>query len=132
MDNSKIRWIELTSISDSRGCLTAAEVENEIPFELKRVFIVHNVLQNRGGHAHLDTDQILIAVSGNLTVETYDGNVKSKFLLSKPSKALYVPRMVFIDLLNFSHDGVCLALANTVYDIEKSIRSLKEFEKVVL
>ena len=129
---SDIRWIDLATFQDQRGCLTAAEVNHEIPFELKRIFLVHNVIQNRGGHAHRDTEQMLIAASGSLTVRVYDGDLRREFFLNKPNKALFIPEMIFVDLINFSNDGVCLSLASTKYDIEKSIRTIEEFEKEVL
>jgi dTDP-4-dehydrorhamnose 3,5-epimerase-like enzyme len=127
-----LRWIELNSIQDERGCLTVAETNGIIPFNIKRIFLVHNVLKDRGGHAHRDTDQVLIAVSGSLTVRAYDGNMFREFSLNNPTKGLLVPRMIFVDLINFSSGGVCLCLANTHYDMNMSIRSLEEFEKAIL
>jgi dTDP-4-dehydrorhamnose 3,5-epimerase-like enzyme len=129
---SDISWIELKSIQDERGCLTVAEANSIIPFDIKRIFLVHNVVMDRGGHAHRDTDQVLIAVSGSLTVRAYDGDIFRDFFLNDPSKGLLVPRMIFVDLINFSKDGVCLCLANTHYDNSMSIRNLDEFKKAIL
>jgi hypothetical protein len=127
-----IRWIELNSIQDERGSLTVAEVNGIIPFEIKRIFLVHDVVKDRGGHAHRDTDQVLIAVSGGLTVRAYDGEMFHEFSLHNPTKGLFIPRMIFVDLISFSSGAVCLCLANTHYDMSMSIRSLDEFEKTIL
>ena len=129
---NNVRWIELKSIQDERGYLTVAEANRIIPFDIKRIFLVHNIVQDRGGHAHRDTDQVLIAVSGSLTVRVYDGEEHREFFLNDPTKGLLVPRMIFVDLVNFSSGGACLSLANTYYDISMSIRSLGEFEKAIL
>ena len=126
---SDIQWVELPSFQDERGCLTAGEVNREIPFEIKRIFMVHDVIEDRGGHAHRDTNQVLLAACGSLTVRAYDGESYDEFLLNQPNKGLLIPNMIFVDLVSFSEGCVCLSLASTHYDIGRSIRTLSEFEK---
>ena len=60
----QVKLISLPSVVDSRGVLTAIEGTKDIPFEIKRVFYMHHIERNRGGHAHRDTDQVVIAISG--------------------------------------------------------------------
>jgi len=123
----KIKIIQLTSVTDDRGTLTVMEGTKEIPFEIKRIFFVHNILKERGGHAHLDTEQVVIAVHGSFDVELFDGKNYKNLHLNNPEKGLYMPPMIFITMTNFSPDSVCLVIANTHYDIKKSFRSKNEF-----
>lgn len=124
---SELKWIDLKSSIDSRGILTSIESELDIPIEIKRIFYMHHVNSDRGGHAHIETDQIIIALSGMFEIELYDGKEKISFLLNDPTKGLYVPRLIFINLFNFSKDAVCLVLANTHYDMKKSIRNIEDY-----
>jgi dTDP-4-dehydrorhamnose 3,5-epimerase-like enzyme len=122
-----ISWKSLASVFDSRGILTSIESDIDIPFEIKRIFYMHHVISERGGHAHIDTDQIVIAISGSFTIKLFDGVNREEFKMDDPTKGLYIPRMIFIELCDFSNDAVCLVLASTNYDIKKSIRSIDDF-----
>lgn len=92
---------------------------------------MHHVTSDRGGHAHIDTDQIVIAISGTFQIELYDGENKVIFEMDDPTKGIYIPRMIFINLFNFSADAVCMVLANTHYDIKKSIRNITDYTKTI-
>jgi len=124
---SEVYWINLPSVHDNRGILTSVESGIDIPFEIMRIFYMHHVISERGGHAHVDTDQVVIAVSGSFAIELFDGNDKVNFFLDNPTRGLYIPRMIFIRLNDFSPDGVCQVLANTHYDIKKSIRNINDY-----
>jgi dTDP-4-dehydrorhamnose 3,5-epimerase-like enzyme len=129
--NNKCRIVELPSIQDSRGTLTSIESEIDILFRIERVFYMHHILMDRGGHAHRETDQIIIAVSGKFKVEILEGNDSKSYFLEDPKIGLYIPRMVFIEFYEFSADSVCLVLASDHYDISRSIRSKDEYLKEV-
>jgi dTDP-4-dehydrorhamnose 3,5-epimerase-like enzyme len=122
-------WIDFQDVKDDRGRLTALEVHNHIPFEIKRLFYVHQVEPgvDRAGHAHRETDQVLTVVHGMLNVEILDGKTSREYPLTDPGKGLYVPRMIWIRLHDFSEGAVCLVAANTIYDRSKSIRTWKDF-----
>ncbi len=122
------RWIDFPSINDERGSLTAIESGIDLPFRVKRLFYLHGIKEDRGGHAHTDTDQLLIALNGSLRVRLYDGKAWSEFILDQPGKGLFVPRMLFIEMDDFSEHALLLVLANTHYDITKSIRSLEAYK----
>jgi hypothetical protein len=126
-----VRWIDLPSYHDARGVLTAIEGEVDIPFAIERVFYMHHVAADRGGHAHTDTDQVIIASSGSLQVGLSDGATRATYRLDDATKGLYVPRMIFVELYGFSEGAVCLVLANTRYDMSKSIRSWQEYLKAI-
>ena len=128
-----IRWIDLPNAVDERGVLTAVEGGRSIPFEIRRVFYMHGTPSgiDRGGHAHRDTQQVVIPVSGRFDVELSDGREARPYVLSDPNRGLYMPPMIFIRLQNFSAQAVCLVLADTHYDRSKSIRTWEEFLSTV-
>ena len=127
----RVHWIDLPTTSDERGVLTAIESEADLPFGIKRVFLVHDVTAPRGGHAHRDTEQLLVAAYGCIEVRVSDGERHREFTLDAPTRGLYTPPMVFIDLRQFSPGAVCLVLASTHYDRGRSLRTWEAFLKAV-
>lgn len=123
----KSRIIEFKSIADKRGILTAIEGKQDIPFEIKRVFYMHHVVADRGGHAHIDTDQVLIPIHGSLRVVLFNGKEKNEYIMDDCTKGLYIPRLYFTDMYDFAPDTVCMLLSSTHYDIGKSLRSMEEY-----
>ncbi len=123
IDINNCKLINLPTINDQRGSLTSIEEVDDIPISINRIFYMHSISSNRGGHAHIDTDQIIIPISGNFFVKVSDKLKSKDFELNQPNIGLYVPRLIYIDLKNFTSDAVCLVLANTKYDINKSLRS---------
>jgi hypothetical protein len=124
-----IRWLDFQDAIDNRGRLTTIEGDTHVPFQIARVFYVHQVSDktDRGGHAHRDTDQVLTCVYGSMTVDASDGSGVSKFVLDNPAKGIYVPRMIYVRLYDFSLGAVLLVLANTIYDRTRSLRSWTEY-----
>ena len=129
MNISNVTWMDLHSVSDERGCLTAIEGGRMIPFDIKRVFYMHNVTKgsNRGGHAHQDTDQLAVAVHGSLKIIVSDGLESRSIILDDPRWGIILPRLTWVSLLDFSDDAVCMVLASTNYDRSKSIRTWSEY-----
>ncbi|MGH3929434.1 MAG: WxcM-like domain-containing protein, partial [Pseudonocardiaceae bacterium] len=72
-------------------------------------------------------DQVLIAIHGSLTVRAFDGVSQQEFRLDDATRGLFVPRMLFVELLNFSQDGICLVLTNGRYDRTAFIRTRTEY-----
>lgn len=120
--------IDLHTVRDSRGMLTSVEEVLDMPIEIKRIFYMHHVAEDRGGHAHIDTDQVVIPIHGTFKVKLYDGMEAMEYVMDDCTKGLYIHRLTFTDLYEFSPDAVCLVLANTHYDMGKSLRSMDEFE----
>ncbi|MDI6736018.1 MAG: FdtA/QdtA family cupin domain-containing protein [bacterium] len=132
MSNLKdVKLINLPSYKDDRGILTSIESGIDIPFSIKRIFYMHHIILDRGGHAHIDTDQIIIASCGNFKVDLFDGVKTQTYKMDDSTIGLYVPRMIFQQLYDFSECAVCLVLANTHYDISKSLRSLEEYLEII-
>jgi len=124
---NKCYIFDVATVKDPRGCLSSIEATMDIPIEVKRIFYMHHVVTDRGGHAHMDTDQVIIAMSGTLKIRLFDGIDTRDLVMDDCTKGLYVPRLIFIDLYDFSPDGVCLVLANTHYDMKKSLRNMHDY-----
>ena len=124
-----VTWTKLPSIQDARGYLTAIEGSEDIPFQIQRVFYMHGVVPgaDRGGHAHMETDQLAVAVSGSLRILVSDGHESRMIMLENPEWGIFIPQMIWIRLMDFSSGAVCLVLADTHYDMSKSIRSWPEY-----
>ena len=127
----EVHWVDLPSNEDERGVLTSIESGLTVPFPIRRVFYMHHVVSARGGHAHRDTDQVVVAVAGSFEMEVSDGEASATYRLDDPTRGLYVPRMVFIDIRGMSTDTVCLVLASTHYDMARSIRSWEDYLQAV-
>lgn len=123
----EIRWIDLPAVKDDRGTLTAIEATVDIPFQISRIFYMHHISADRGGHAHRDTDQVIIGISGRHVIEVKDDRRSLRFVLDDPDKGLYLPRMTFTSLMEFSPGAVSLVLASTHYDRSRSIRTFEEY-----
>lgn len=121
------RLIQLNTVADERGKLTAIEELRDIPFEIKRIFYVHDVISDRGGHSHIDTDQLLVALSGAFQVAIRTPHSQKQFTLSTASEGLYVPRLHFTEMTEFTNGSVCLVLASTHYDMKRSLRTWEDY-----
>ena len=121
--------IELPRVTDPRGNLTFVEGAQQIPFEIKRVYYLYDVPggETRGGHAHRELEQLIIAASGSFTVVLDDGYTKQRIFLNRSYFGLYVPRMVWRELEDFSSASMCLVLASQHYDECDYYRDYHEF-----
>jgi hypothetical protein len=126
---ASIRWLKFMDNIDERGRLTAIESEITMPFPIRRVFFVHQVLpgEDRGGHAHRDTDQVLTVLGGNLEIVVSDAYEHRHFRLDHPGRGIYLPRMIWVRMYNFSPGSACIVFASTHYDRSRSIRTWNEY-----
>ncbi|RED48454.1 sugar 3,4-ketoisomerase [Seonamhaeicola aphaedonensis] len=126
-----LKIIDIPKVKDVRGNLGVVELDT-IPFEIKRVYYLFDVPSSasRGGHAHKEQEELLIAVSGSFDVIVDDGNVKQKITLNKPDKGLMISTGIWRELENFSSGSVCLVIASGVFDEEDYIRDYNEFLKL--
>jgi len=133
MQTTKCKIIELPKILDRRGNLTFIESFQHIPFDIKRVYYLYDVPggASRGGHAHKNLQQFIIAASGSFTVVIDDGHEKTEFYLNRSYYGLYVPTMIWRELEDFSSGSVCLVLASELYDADDYIRDYQEFKNLV-
>lgn len=117
--------------SQRKGNISVVENQITIPFSTKRIYYLYDVPggETRGGHAHKNLYQLIIAASGSFTVTLDDGNVKRTFMLNRPYQGLLVKPGIWRTLDDFSSGSVCLVLASEVYDESDYIRTYDEFLK---
>lgn len=129
MGLEQVRIINLPKISDPRGNLTFVEGNSHIPFDIKRVYYLYDVPggESRGGHAHYELQQLVIAASGSFDMILDDGNQKQRFHLNRSYYGLYIPKMMWREMDNFSSSSVCLVLASMPYIEADYIRDYNEF-----
>lgn len=129
-----ISLIEIIKISDpdGRGSLSVID-NNTLPFEVKRVYYLYDVPSgaSRGGHAHKNQCSVVIALSGSFDIILDDGKTKTSIMLNKPNQGLYIPTMVWREIVNFSSGAVCLVLASTDFDEGEYIRNYDEFTSLI-
>lgn len=128
-----IELFEFEVIGDDRGLLVALEENEEVPFNVKRVFYIYGTQPDipRGEHAHYHTKQLLIAVNGSCKVTLDNGKDKQTFDLDKPSIGLFQDAMVWGSMHDFSEDCVLMVLASDIYDESDYIRDYDNFLKEV-
>ena len=121
--------IELPKIMDPRGNLTVAEQLKNLPFEVRRVYWTYDIPagEHRGGHAHKQCRELVVAVSGSFTVTLTDGQTRITHLLNRPFQALLIETGVWRTLEEFSSGAVCLVLAEDFFEEEDYIRNYDDF-----
>jgi hypothetical protein len=131
LKNCKI--IQLPKIEDPRGNLTFIEGSGHIPFDIKRVYYLYDVPggAERGGHAHKELHQLIVAMSGSFDVILDDGYEKKRFHLNRSYYGLYVCPMIWRELDNFSSGSVCMVLASNLYDESDYYRDYSVFLKTI-
>ena len=121
--------IELPKITDPRGNLTVAEQMKNVPFSIKRVYWTYDVPggESRGGHAHKNLYQLVVAMSGSFTVTLDNGEQKETILLNHPWQGLLIMPNTWRTLDDFSSGAVCMVLASELFDEEDYIYDYNEF-----
>jgi hypothetical protein len=121
--------IDLPKIADARGNLTFVEGGNQIPFNIQRVYYLYDVPggAQRGGHAHKNLHQLIIAMSGSFDVLLDDGTNKKRVHMNRSYNGLYVCPMIWRELDNFSSGSVLMVLASNKYDEEDYYRDYEKF-----
>lgn len=124
---------EISKILDNRGNLSFIESGNHIPFEIKRVFWIYDVPggEKRGGHAYRQGEEFIIALSGSFDVVLDYGNGKQVFNLNRSYNGIYVPKMVWREMQNFSTNSVALVLSSTLYNADDYISDYGIFKKEI-
>lgn len=127
------RLIEFPQRGDERGHLVVVEGSQDIPFDIRRVFYIYGSDRDviRGRHANYNTEFVLINVSGTSKVKVDDGTTRKVFHLDRPHIGIYLPKLIWKDMYDFSEDSVLLCLASEHYDAEEYIRDYDEYLEVV-
>lgn len=126
------RLIELPRI-ETKGHLTVVEAEKQIPFKIERIYFIYDVPagQVRGGHAHRDLEQLIIAINGSFDVIAEDSSGRKRFHLDQPHIGLYLPRMAWREIENITPGAVCLVVSSKLYDESDYIRDYEDFKKLL-
>lgn len=123
-----IKRISIPKIEDPRGNLSVIEKE-VVPFDIKRVYYLYDVPAGaeRGGHAHIQQREFLIALSGSFDVILNDGKTEETVTLNKPFEGLLINEGIWRELKNFSSGSVCLVVASDVFEEADYIRDFQAF-----
>lgn len=110
--------VKLPQITDRQGNITPVDNCEHIPFDIARVYYLYDVPggATRGGHAHKELQQLIVAAMGAFSVMLDDGRERKTVVLNRAYFGLYVPRMIWRELVDFSSGGTCLVLASLPYD----------------
>jgi acetyltransferase-like isoleucine patch superfamily enzyme len=123
----------LKRVDDLRGALVAGEIEREVPFEVRRFFVVFDVANEeiRGEHAHRTLHQFLVCLRGRIHLMVDDGQARAEFVLDSPTLGVHLPPMVWGSQFRYSPDAILLVLASDFYRPEDYIRDYREFLEAV-
>lgn len=129
MGIEECKSVELPVVEDPLGNLAFAEAKRHVPFQIVRAFFVYDVPGGavRGGHSHLTLEQAVFCVNGRFDAVVDDGSQRRTFELEDPRAGLYLPPMVWHDLIGFSLGTAYLVLASAPYDEGDYIRDRAEF-----
>lgn len=127
------RMINFKDLGDERGKLVVIEGNQDIPFEIARVFYIYGSDSDirRGKHANRNSEFVLVNVAGKSKVMITDGTDEKIVELTKPMEAVYIPKMIWKEMYDFSKDSVLLVLSNTHYDGKEYIRNFDEYKKIM-
>lgn len=129
----KCRILQFADLGDQRGKLVVIEGGVAVPFDIQRVFYIYESDSTvvRGQHANRESEFVLINVSGQSKVRITDGKEECIVALDKPMMGVYIPKMMWKDMYDFSPDSVLLVLASTHYNGEEYIRNYDDYLKVM-
>jgi hypothetical protein len=127
------RTIDLPRIESESGAITPVEGGAEVPFDIARVFFLYDVVAGaeRGGHAHRKLEQVWVAAMGSFRAVLDDGAERRTVELRQPHVGLYIPTMVWTELVDFASGTVCVVLASHPYDESEYIRDYAAFKRAV-
>lgn len=134
MENKQAAYLTTQQMfSDERGVMTVAESGKEIPFEVKRIFVISHSMQNvsRGNHANKNSRFYMVSLAGSCIVTVNTGKEKTDFLLDKPDKGLFVNKMVWKEMHQFSADCILAVFSDSLYDPNEYIDSFEEYISLV-
>jgi hypothetical protein len=126
--------LPLSKIHNRAGNITIVEGGTNLPFEIKRVYYLYDIPggEDRGGHAHKELRQLIVAASGSFDVLLDDGINKKVVSLNRPDYGLMVVPGIWRELMEFSSGAICLVLASEIYKLEDYLRDYNEYKSFIL
>lgn len=124
------RLVDLPEIGDATGYVLIAQAKAQVPFDIRRLFVLHRLPEggSRGHHAHRAQHQFLIMLAGSCEAVVDDGATRTSLALEGPTRALYLPPMLWLELGEFTKGAICAVLTSGDYDPADYIRDRAEFE----
>ena len=128
--DSAIHKRDLPKIPDARGNLSFFENQHHVPFDIKRVYWIYDVPggESRGGHAFLNSNEFIVALSGSFDVILNDGDKEQRFHLNRSYYGLYIPKMTWRYLDNFSTNSLALVATDSLYNEKDYLRDFEQFK----
>lgn len=125
--------LQFKNLGDARGNLVVLEENQTIPFDIKRIFYIYGAEKNvvRGQHANRDSEFVLINLSGSSKIKVSNGFDETVIALDQPSKGVYIKKMLWKEMYDFSDDAVLLVLASTHYNGDEYIRDYNEYVEIM-
>lgn len=122
-------WIDFPEMEDTRGVLTVIDQQAQFDWPMQRLFIIRGVPgdSTRGRHAHRSLQQIILAAAGHFTLKLFDGKDWKSFAMTSPSRGIRIPKMVWVELTDFSEGAAALVIADRPYDENDYIRDLETY-----
>ena len=120
----------LNKIHNRAGNITIVEGNENVPFDVKRIYYLYDIPggEDRGGHAHKELRQLIVAASGSFNILLDDGKNKKIVTLNRPDYGLLVVPGIWRDLMDFSSGAICMVLASEGYSEDDYIREYQDFE----
>ena len=133
MHKDMYKLLTFKDLGDERGKLVVIEGKQDIPFDIARAFYIYgsDATVVRGKHANRNSEFVLVNVAGKSKVMITDGTKKEIIELNKPMEAVYIPKMIWKEMYDFSTDSVLLVLSNTHYDGSEYIRDFEEYLQIM-
>ena len=133
MQKDMYKLLTFKDLGDERGKLVVIEGNQDIPFDIARAFYIYgsDATVVRGKHANRNSEFVLVNVAGKSKVMITDGTKKEIIELNKPMEAVYIPKMIWKEMYDFSADSVLLVLSNTHYDGSEYIRDFEEYLQIM-
>jgi dTDP-4-dehydrorhamnose 3,5-epimerase-like enzyme len=127
-----IKIIQLPKFLDERGNLSFFENDNQVPFSIARAYWIYDVPggEVRGGHAYRSLQEFIVALSGSFDVILNDGKEERRISLNRSYMGLYVPKMIWRQMENFSTNSLVLIVADQEYNEAEYIRDFNEFKNL--
>ena len=131
--DKKFKVIDFQELGDPRGHLVVAESNKEVPFLIQRIFYIYGTKDGvvRGQHANRESEFMLINLQGSVKIVIDDGRQKDTVILNKAHQGVYLDKMVWKDMCEFSSDSILLVLSSMSYDASEYIRDYDEFVREV-
>lgn len=127
------KMLRFKELGDDRGNLVVVEGGKDIPFDIKRIFYIYksNFDIIRGQHANRNSEFVFINVAGSSKIRITNGKKNKTIILNKPMEGVYLPKMIWKEMYDFSKDSVLLVLASTYYEGSEYIRDFNEYLKIM-